>query len=293
MRLITFIAFLHLTVHSIAQIPNYFAHSPSWHCTEAPSGGYTTYNYYLSGNDSVVGGFTYHQLWTKGITPWSTYFNQFKLLVRQDGQSIRYYDANMHADLLLSNYDLVVGDSLKHAHNAVFGDLDTLVVQKIDSIIIGSEYRKQFYFDTLNAGVLITEGIGFQLHENMVEGEFIAPIAIAFGTGYGIHCYGQNASSLWHSDASDTTFCDLDITLGLTAYEKSKIILFPNPASNEITISSAIEIQEITIIAIDGKECLKSYSNKADISSLAHGFYVVKIKMVNDLTLEKSLLVQQ
>jgi Secretion system C-terminal sorting domain len=294
MKFLSLIAFVFLSFDSNAQIPDYFANDSRWNCAKAPSGEYANYNYYLNGADTIIAGNSYHQLWKKGYHDygsWNTSYNNVVMYIRQDGRAFRYYDIQLSSDTSLADYNLSVGDSLKFAFHAVDTGFDTLAVQKIDSVLVGLEYRKQFYFDTLNQGVLMTEGIGYQLNENNISGEFLEPIGIPLGTSYFIFCYGQNFIPLWHS-TTDTSNCNLDITVGLNDFKIDQTKMFPNPSSDQIQVNSSIEIHAINIMTMDGKQLLTSNESAVDISSLSKGLYIVTIKLINGSIYQKSLVVE-
>jgi hypothetical protein len=67
---------------------------------------------------------------------------------------------------------------------------------------------------------------------------------------------------------------------------KNNISIFPNPASNEITINAGYEIESITIINIVGQIVLKQLyttatrKTKIGIGSLPNGIYFVKVNGV-------------
>lgn len=81
--------------------------------------------------------------------------------------------------------------------------------------------------------------------------------------------------------------CDTVViqTVSIEAQSSSEIVeIYPNPANNQITISSSVKISEITIfdqlgnllLFIDG---LQSQKELLDISMLNSGVYILKLKI--------------
>lgn len=66
----------------------------------------------------------------------------------------------------------------------------------------------------------------------------------------------------------------------------SNMSIFPNPAINEINISSNKVIQQVRLLSIFGQEILVSNSPTIDVSQLASGMYVVEITDIQN-TLSK------
>lgn len=198
---------------SAAQIPDYFANNPTWSCGywelgQTPSEELNEdFLYYLSG-DTLIQGNTYSTVNRKGFKnyyvggPVNIWFDEHtKMYVRQVGRSIRFsYNHTIDTydiwDSLLVNYELQIGDNVEgHIFYGVQGD----TIQKIDSILINSEYRKVFFTDTIT-GRSFTEGIGHQTQDNGPQGEIFQPFNFGLsGNDSYIYCYGQNNMELWNS----------------------------------------------------------------------------------------------
>jgi hypothetical protein len=76
-------------------------------------------------------------------------------------------------------------------------------------------------------------------------------------------------------------------TLSINYFELSNILIFPNPAQNNITIKSKLSVEKISIYSINGR-LLKSKKIKniqteygLDISKLSKGFYFIQIQSGN------------
>jgi hypothetical protein len=68
-------------------------------------------------------------------------------------------------------------------------------------------------------------------------------------------------------------------SLGVTNFETLKVIIYPNPVSNELTIEAKNTIQKVTVFNLLGQEVLstrpKTNSAKIQTSSLSKGVYVI------------------
>jgi len=73
--------------------------------------------------------------------------------------------------------------------------------------------------------------------------------------------------------------------------------LYPNPANNRVTLSSAMPANTILkVYAIDGRECISNmnfYGNSINTSMLSPGFYVVEITPADGQAFYQKLLIQR
>jgi len=76
---------------------------------------------------------------------------------------------------------------------------------------------------------------------------------------------------------------------------KVNFALYPNPASNNLTIKSATQIAEVKVMDITGKQVLStsSFNNNIDVSALSNGMYMVSVKDVNNNLSVKKLLISK
>lgn len=121
--------------------------------------------------------------------------NDFIFYVRQEGRKIYSYTDGQ--DSLFISYELNVGDYFGGQFGAIHPEM---TVQKIDSILVGDAYRKQFFTDTLNDNfpdAHVLEGIGYFGYTNgEYNGFFLSEIA-SYGSfwdldfAYYLNCYGE------------------------------------------------------------------------------------------------------
>lgn len=76
----------------------------------------------------------------------------------------------------------------------------------------------------------------------------------------------------------DTSAC---FTINILSVNKINInqfiSIYPNPAKDEITIQSAVDIQSVRILDLQGKELLRENTDKVSISALPTGMYLIEI----------------
>jgi hypothetical protein len=300
MRLFIFIAVWHLSAISFGQTPDYFANDPKWVCGDWDSGQLdplpltttSIYAYYLNG-DTIIGTETFHRLFWRGETfasgpsPINTWDSHTGTYLRQDGKSIRFYNDQIGVDSLLVSYDYQVGDTVKGDifQTCGFGQ-DT--IQKIDSTLINSEYRKVFYLDSIS-GPVITEGLGHQVDLNGQTGEFIKPLCTGLGFDYYIYCYGFGDIPYWDSQGTNGN-CYLNVSIEES--DDFDFQLFPNPASDFLVIKSELDYEIISVLSLDGKVCLTSNSKIIELENLNVGSYIVEVKLSSGRIARKKIIVE-
>lgn len=278
--------FLLFSLTSNAQIPDYFGNNPTWYCASwdsdqwnLPAEPYTEeYLYYLNG-DTVALGFTYHRVFRKGYRNYEntleiqdvTFDEQTPFYIRQVGRSIRFYTLANNVDSLLVSYAYNIGDTVSGNIFQACHSNDT--IQKIDSVLVNSEYRRVFYLDTLN-GPIFTEGIGHQNEITGSGGEFLEPPCIGIGFDFYINCYGQNDIPLWDSDGNGGS-CFLNV--GAEKISTSFFNISPNPTSHHFTINASSEFQMVTtIFDSHGNVVLKTNELTISIDHLSKGMYFIE-----------------
>jgi hypothetical protein len=72
--------------------------------------------------------------------------------------------------------------------------------------------------------------------------------------------------------------------------------LFPNPASNQVSIKADVIMNSISVIDALGKTVTSNTINategRVDVSNLAHGIYVAKIELKDNRTATKTFVVE-
>lgn len=257
-RLTLNILFLLLCWTTTAQEIDYFANNPKWRMDSscAIGGGwpsYCDYVYYING-DSIVNTVMYKKLYHYGKCVRADYdsgpnpiididiFDHFRGLLRQEQNKIFINDGS--EEELLYDFDLSVGDTLPITYNNFH---EGIVVESIDSLLVGNEYRK--VFNTSGEEQMLIEGIGH-------IGGFIEFLPPMLECGYNFECFTLN----------DTTYypdyglpCDLDIDIPEYS-QMNAIRIYPNPVGNQFTVELDPSIKDIVTICIydiNGKEVVR------------------------------------
>jgi hypothetical protein len=293
MRTFFFFVLFHFSFFVCGQTPDYFANDPKWVCGLWNSNLWdppfisstSTYVYYLNG-DTTINGSVYHRLFSRGETVYSgpaptSFFDTFSgYYLRQANKNIFYITNSTTTESLLVSYDYSVGDTVKGSvFNACgFGQS---TIQKIDSVLINSTYRKVFYIDSVS-GPLITEGVGHQLQINGTTGEFIFPLCLGTGFDYSIYCYGWGNTAYWDFQGGNGN-CFLNV--GIKEQDAVGISVFPNPFSNFLSVkSNKWQAADFILYDFYGRLALqKSFLSDSYIftSELKSGIYFYEIKQEN------------
>jgi hypothetical protein len=181
-----------------------------------------SFSYYING-DTVINSVLYHKVYQSGtvhhhcnfgnyIDYWNS-FHDYYAAIRQDTALRKVYVYYNNPEQVLYDFNLSVGDSIEGC----------TAVTSIDSILIGSNYRKRFNIDGAFPYSII-EGIGSTsgLFEPLCPFEY-------WGT---LVCFSQNGETLY-PDAS--TECEL--IMGTQPFHADKSIsLSPNPFHTSTTL---------------------------------------------------------
>ena len=270
-----------------SQIPDYFANNPSWFVSVEGGGGagasYYSYSYllYLKG-DTTVQGQPYHQLFARGyddsngtIPPWSApYFDDLYMLVRQEGRSMRYWDEQTQTDSLLIDYDLNVGDTFK---GMVFHN-ENIVVEEVDSVLIGSEYRKVFksntsssYFNAVIEGVAEASHLDSIFPTGMFGASVFRPYEELGVEHLPLVCYGQNNAVLWAG-----SFVDCNLTVDVAELLPEPDLVWYDSDSKTIRIESYDG--ESRLFNSIGQEVTRTTESYISVDHLDPGIYLVHLE---------------
>jgi hypothetical protein len=251
------------------------------------------YNYYVAG-DTLINSQTYHII-RRADSASDTY----EASIREDG-SKHVYIWTGSGDELFYDFSLNVGDEMQPSYVLPAGG----AIDGIDSVLVGSSYRKRFLIGNLR----IIEGIG---SDQDLFGGTNSP-----SHGYSL-CFSQNGTTLYSNGPCnlfkvDTTKCVPLIPVkdsgGIPDIIASPgITIFPNPASGYVTIEYGIQLgninqletQELIVTDELGQNIrsanLNSTSNiyTMDLHGLSNGVYFVIVISNKKVVAEKKLVVVQ
>ena len=125
-----------------------------------------------------------------------------------------------------------------------------------------------------NGSLLTATGIGSYQWMNCLNdellvneiGETFTPLASG---SYAVIVTNENG-------CSTTSECISVEVLGVDSFDsKNSIVLYPNPATNAVVLSSITKINSVEVINIFGQEVLDSNESTLNISKLANGIYII------------------
>ena len=189
--------------------------------------------------------------------------------LRQDDKKIYQYDG-IYGDTLLYDFDLHLGDTVPETfHNFNQG----LIVTAVDSLLVGTSYRKAFTLNN-NVNKRLTEGLG-----NF--GGLIfphAPGAINYTSDFAFH-YSIHNINYYPSMASGNCYSYLSID----EVEDQDVIAYPNPSSGKIRIKTGSRAAQLEVISSTGQYITLDFQSgdeevEVDLSNLSSGIYLLRIE---------------
>jgi hypothetical protein len=156
------------------------------------------------------------------LYPWAS-FTGYLGALRHDTISNKVFMTwpNETVDTLIYDYGLVVGDTIPGR----LIDGCTMVVSSIDSVLVGTDYRRKWNFSTCNEGPgYIIQGIGS-------DNGLIEPMNSPGFCGTSLICLANDTTILYSSDVPSTYGCQLIYTHTDDHYNKDRFNFYPNPFS--------------------------------------------------------------
>lgn len=193
----------------------------------------STYDYYscFLGGDMVIGNYSYKKLFRWGAidencSPNLNYY-QGMAFIRQDIPGKKVYVNLFGIDTLLYDFNMTIGDTISNSYTLNQGS-GARVVSNIDSVLIGSTYRKKFKISGGEYdGYFIFEGIGSTIG-------LIPRFSSEFDWTY-LRCFSINNQTVYPDTNS---ICDIMTEIKTDAhFSKINIQIYPSPASKICEIS--------------------------------------------------------
>lgn len=185
-------------------------------------------------------------------------------------RKVFYVPTGEATEQLLYDFNLQLGDTVRGFLEDAFTANDTVIA--IDSVLVGNDYRKRWYINSIYQIYLI-EGIG------SASGLLEPSPGMATDFHLASICFIQDGVVLY-SDL--TTACELITDVG--NYEpQTQFTLFPNPATSTLTIQLAAGSGQYaaTILNAQGQLVKSSIFNIQrsvfDISSFSPGIYFLTL----------------
>lgn len=246
MKTLVSLLFCSVVAVTYAQQPDYFANNPQWRQTSTCAVYYPClevqeFIYYVH-SDTVINNYTYHRIYKVAdveqnwMAPppasqcggsWTD--NQEVARLRQDGKKIWSLDGDGTNEELLYDFDLEVGDTLPQTP---IQWNDNLIVTGVDSVLIGTEFRKVFEVGSQ----FLAEGIGHN------EG-FLEPFPAYLECGYEFLCFTLNGTTYF---PDQQTQCDL--TVGIDELRSERMAgIYPNPTADGMV---TVELDQTASVSV-------------------------------------------
>ena len=266
----------------------YLENDPIWSCGTECNWGIAhcferdDFNLYLCG-DTVIADTMYRKLCQHGVheTYWyyspppspdcevGWYFYEWTAgFLRESGKRL-FFRASWQPDTLLYDFDLEVGDTLPSTY-LLDGAIQTLVVSEMDSILIGSNWRKRFNLDD-GQGSFLLEGIGS-------SNGLMSPIGWNWACANGLTCFGLGGTAYFPEVGVD---CDLHLGVSPFKPPLEKLNARPNPTSDLISVAVPWRTERLGLVDAFGRIVLTVSGPfpptvSLNVSDLSRGTYFLK-----------------
>ncbi len=253
------------------------------------------YQYTISG-DTIINSVVYHKLKKTGVKYFEdnqgyctqniqSTINQYSGSFRNDPQNkkVLYISPGDTLETTLYDFNLEIGDTVPPSILNDNGNIVNVVVN-IDSIEVGVKFHKQFKLSNGGSFLYFIEGVG------STHG-LLSPTGFQFEIQQQLKCLSVNSQPIYPANASSCP-----IASDLNEIETTEaILIFPNPSSRIITISSPYKHSLITFYNTIGEVVFEErYSQikiEIDISNLRKGVYLIKISDDSDNFTFKKIMI--
>lgn len=239
--------------------------------------------YYIDGAE-IKNGKEYYKIyeeghyWEEPTHPWDTtctgeqnYSGEYLGGIRTENGKVYGYTTWQDTPSLLMDFTLNVGDTLFSSIS-----YQGKIIESIDSVLVGVEYRKRYNFTGNWYCNWMIEGVGHErgLFESMDE---------PFENGSELICYGENSIPIFGDEN-----CDITVGQVENSFLSSDIKIYPNPTFgylNVVISGPKIKIKSYIVTDIFGKTILTKELGlnqsdlKINIEKYESGIYLLIIAM--------------
>lgn len=200
--------------------------------------------------------------------------------IRNDHNAKRTYIIPEQSSIeqLLYDFNWQVGDTITGYLDSPIAAFEDTVIS-IDSVLVGSSYRKRWFIDPYYQVYLI-EGIGSTY--GLINP---IPAGISDNDDYVLNCYNQDNVPLYPSGSSG---CPVLTDIEEQAEHEMQLVVYPNPAEDflylQLPFDCMNQILEVSISGIDGKKFFQQFvmatqKSIVDITlpDLKSGMYQVQV----------------
>jgi hypothetical protein len=247
------------------------------------------YSYIITG-DTIIGSNNYHKLSVPIVERVATGLTCLNCtgfwpgggagFIRQDipAKKVYFIESGNSVEQLLYDFNMQVGDTVGGYIEPSACISNPSVVASIDSILIGSSYRKRWdltggHYEYLIEGMGLTFGIGTIVN-------FLGKSDCGFidASGPSLICFTQNDTIQYHPLSSYA--CEVITGTKNISEDNISLIISPNPAHNKLNIECKLQNAELKIYDIMGREVLeeKIHSSLSTFNfQLLEGVYFVRV----------------
>lgn len=269
--------------------------------------GYCSSAYYQMRGDTLIGANTYHKIYKRNgsfyyIVPpvfpqpgvvGANFNNCFYIGgIRQDtvAKKVYYIDSTMSSDILLCDFSLQVGDTMPTWYNQ--GQVGTISVIVIDSIMIAGSYRKRWQFNGVSGAnnFSLIEGVGWTNDLLGLSDNPDGAIKLACFNGEQLNPYFNDECVV---NLNCATIIGNEKLNQLANYQ-----LFPNPVKGSTVLSANISSKNAIykIYNAQGQAVLGGNFNnqntlRIELSDLPVGIYYLQVLNNNQIEFRQSILV--
>jgi len=247
---------------------------------------YNVWNYCVNGNDTLINSINYIKL---EICVTDEYYGA----LRDDNGKVYFVPVDSTNEFLIYDFTVEEGDIIPEVwykvdfSSEIYSVGTNILVSNIDSILIGSEYRKTVYLDLDYAdGSFWIEGIGNSkgllrgLWENLNLSSFHLDI----------ECMSVNDTTYYPHYAQKKCFIGLDIE----EKEEMNVEIYPNPITDgfvKISFTNINEPLNYYITNLNGQIVSEGFvTNQAIELDLPSGFYLLNINTQKSKTVKKIIV---
>jgi hypothetical protein len=190
--------------------------------------------------------------------------------LRDSLRKIFRFELSDMTERLMYDYNLNIGDTLVQTEICPPG----VSVTAIDSISVGSSFRKRYTLSGSSVSQYLIEGIGHDFG-------FLDPMVVSVdGCGNNLTCY--SLSDVTYYPIGNNNTCVLAFPNAINeAGKKEQILIYPNPGNGVFyVVSGAQFLLDLQVTDVIGRVVLQqtiSNGSKIDISNNPNGIYFLRI----------------
>ena len=171
-------------------------------------------------------------------------------------------------EVLLYDFTANQGDTIWGAYGGLG---QPLVVSFTDSVLVDGQQRKRVH---LKLGPTWTEGIGSSF--GLFRPDFI-PLSLSWN----LHCMSNDSVSFTPNGGGSYNVspgkCSLTVGVNEITDQTSSFSVFPNPASDRLTIDATVKVKEVHLYNSIGMLVDTKTTNSFSVQELNSGVYFLKI----------------